>query len=162
MALRLGDPAGHVLVLANEPGAFAMWGQRAASEPELPVVWDYHVVYARPVAAGWEVLDQDSALPFPVPLPLWRAVSFLPLPPEVDISPPLVRVIPAWRFLSRLSSDRGHMRNEDGEWVAPPPAWPTIGSGSSTLAAMCDPGTPGFGRVVGLDELEDALRRSRG
>ncbi len=160
LALRLGDPDGHVLVLANGAGAFAMWGQRAGSAPELPVVWDYHVVYARPSAAGWLVYDQDTILPFPAPLSLWLSASFLPLPAEVEIEPPRFRVMPAWLYLSRFSSDRGHMRDDAGGWVAPPPAWAPIAAGPNTLADLRDPATPGLGRVVSLSQLESALERS--
>lgn len=38
----------------------------------------------------------------------------------------MYRLIPGDEFLSRFSSGRRHMRNEQGDWLSPPPPWDII------------------------------------
>ncbi|PIO66584.1 hypothetical protein TELCIR_11700, partial [Teladorsagia circumcincta] len=44
------------------------------------------------------------------------------------------RIIPCADYLSHFSSDRSHMKDENGAWIAPPPNWEPISkNGSSNI-----------------------------
>ena len=119
-----GRPAAAVVV-ANATRSCALWAQRAASSPSEPVVWDYHVLAvvggARP-----EAWDLDSIRLPGSPLADWLLATL----PYGDRAPqdliPRFRVVPAAEYLRVLSSDRRHMRSDDGGWRSPPPSWPAI------------------------------------
>jgi len=52
-------------------------------------------------------------------------------------------------YAETFSSDRRHMRREDGEWISPPPVWDVIRNGGICL-----------GICVGTDlDCEDNLQR---
>jgi len=75
----------------------------------------------------------------------------------------MYRLIPGDEFLAKFSSDRRHMRSENGDWLSPPPPWDIIqngaaGEGTSRVVdnlqkyIEMDPCEEGFGRV--LEERE--------
>jgi protein N-terminal glutamine amidohydrolase len=146
------------LVLSNATQTIAVACQRAALPPEVPVVWDYHVVLAAHGAHGWAIWDLDSTLGLPVPLSVYLRAS-LGYPQGFD--PPYsacVRVIEAGRYRDVLATDRSHMRDTSGRWRMPPPPWPAIGIGSN-LMRLADMDDPIAGEVVELAELPAALAR---
>lgn len=144
-----------VVFISNELRACALFCQRAAPAPDLPVLWDYHVVLAVHRERGVEVWDLDSTQGAPLSASDWLALTFGPaarLPEELH---PRFRVVDADAYLAAFSSDRGHMRGPDGSWQAPPPEWPCIGQGEPTLARFVDVGSPFVGEVLGLDALRE-------
>jgi hypothetical protein len=47
----------------NCPLQVALWSQQAASEEQIPVVWDYHVVLAlRPASSGTDAVDDGQSI----------------------------------------------------------------------------------------------------
>jgi hypothetical protein len=116
------------------------------------VCWDYHVFAVAEEADGqrW-VLDFDSELPFPVLLTGYLAETFVPL--RAQPSPPLFRLIAATDYLTKLSSDRSHMRNPDGTYAAPPPPWPAPGGEANTLMSWIDVTCSSPGLLLDLDGL---------
>ncbi|KAK6011314.1 hypothetical protein OSTOST_23607 [Ostertagia ostertagi] len=50
----------------------------------------------------------------------------LPRYPGGTTTPGCFRVIPCVEYLTHFSSDRSHMKDENGEWIAPPPDWEPI------------------------------------
>jgi hypothetical protein len=70
------------------------------------------------------IWDLDTRLEFPCAACDYLASTF------PDGAPgeyrPLFRAIPAEAYLAGFSSDRRHMRNADGSWRKPPPAWPLL------------------------------------
>ena len=155
----------HPLLAEREPAAVfirgagdacVMWHQRAG-EPGEPVLWDYHVVVL--TKQPWEVWDLDSRLGWPVPAWVYLQRSFRPrltLPPGLA---PRFRVVEAATLAATFVSDRSHMRGPDGTPHKPPPPWPEIGAGTSTLARFLALEDPIAGEELDLAGL---LRRVEG
>ena len=151
---------GRVAFISNPRRTCAFWCQRAAPSPWQPVIWDYHVIYLVRLAFGWEVWDLDSTLEVPTSAGTYLEATFgakLPERPQTDELSPLFRVLEAAVYREQFSSDRGHMRGQDGAWLQPPPPWPSV----------VRPGVPSFLRwsmmadddrdVLSLDELKRLL-----
>lgn len=151
-----GEPRA-ALVISNATRTVAVAHQRAAASPELPVVWDYHVVLAARSVRGWVIWDPDCTLGMPLPLERWRLESF-GSPGFPEPYAPRFRVIEAGLYRRTLATDRSHMRDEAGHYRVPPPPWPPIGEGTN-LMRLVDVDAPGVGEVVGLAELSSALAR---
>jgi hypothetical protein len=162
-AVIVSSPSGYVVELR----------QRAGRPGDGLVCWDYHVFALVDDVDGTRlVLDLDSDLPFPCPLARYLAESFPPMrlarhdpsirpdtrpifrPISRPISQPIFRVIAAADYLSGLATDRSHMREPDGSYLAPPPPWPAPGVGkNNTLRAWIDVGCDGPGVLCGLEQL---------
>jgi hypothetical protein len=116
-----------VLFISNRAGTVAMWGQKLAKQPSLPIAWDYHVVLlARARGLPWQIWDLDSRGACPQPARTWLSESFAGialLAPEFE---PHFRLIDAQAYRRHFRSDRRHMRRPDGSSKKPPPSWPEI------------------------------------
>lgn len=141
-----------VVFISNPSKQCALWHQRAAHAPGEPVLWDYHVIlFARDEA--WRVWDLDTLLGMPVDLRTYLVRTF-----EEQRVParfmPLFRVLDGDEYLELFSSDRAHMRNEDGSWKQPPPAWTAIHRpGRPSFMKLVDMTGEAPGVVMGLDQL---------
>jgi hypothetical protein len=135
-----------VLFICNREHQVAMWGQKIAKQPSLPIVWDYHVILlARATARSlaWQAWDLDARAACPRPANTWLEHSFQGagwLPPEFE---PHFRLVDADAYRRHFHSDRRHMCNPDGSSIQPPPSWPPIQSpehpgGGSNLARFLD------------------------
>jgi len=158
-ALAQREPA--ALFIRGQGEVCVMWHQRAAEAPGEPVFWDYHVVVL--VKRPWEIWDLDSTLGCPVAAGRYLRRSFRPelaLPPELA---PRLRLVDAATLAASFASDRSHMRAADGTFREPPPPWPAIGAGPSTLARFLAHGDPIAGEELGLPELlRRVIDRDRG
>lgn len=128
-----------VVVIGNPWRTVALWHQRAASRPDAPVVWDYHVVVVSRDARVW---DLDTRLEFPIVLDVYLGKTF-----RMGVAArlqPRFRAIDAADYRSRFASDRRHMLDADGDWQRPPPPWPAIGEGH-VLDALLDADDDAFG-----------------
>lgn len=121
----------HALFITNPARRVAMWGQRLAEDPDLPLAWDYHVVFVArgPASEGspWRVWDLDGAGDLITPAIPWLHASFRGqgvVPPEFR---PSFRLVPGPLYQARFVSDRSHMRDDAGGWIQPPPPWPALG-----------------------------------
>lgn len=153
---REGVVHAEVAFVSNRHRTVALWSQRAAATPDLPVVWDYHVVLATFGARGVEVHDLDSTLGAPVPASRWLDGTF-----RGDVAAafaPRFRVMDAARYVEAFSSDRSHMRSPDGAWLAPPPPWEPVTNGPSNLLRLVDVEAPGLGDVIDLPTLRARWR----
>jgi len=114
-----------VAVITSAEGACLFWNQQIADDPAAPVWWDYHVVLlAR--RTEWLVYDFDSTLPFPVEARAYLDCTFQyeeRMPPNVR---PRFLLFDGPTYTQAFRSDRSHMRDEQGGWLAPPPVWPQI------------------------------------
>ena len=127
-----------VVVISNERRACAFWHQRAAHGIGVPTIWDYHVVVLV-YANHWCVWDLDSTLGLPVSAREYFSETFRDLPPGFTMFSPCFRIMKAADYVERFSSDRSHMRDRDGGWLAPPPPWPLILNGElPSLPSMFD------------------------
>lgn len=159
-----------VLFISNDERRVAMWGQRAASSPDVPIVWDYHVVLLlRDPGRRWDIWDLDAHYPGPRSAERWLRSSF-------DFSgllpsryAPRFRMIDGDEYRRHLRSDRRHMRLDDGTIRQPPPPWPTImgeppacarEDDGSNLERFIDTRDSDFlGQLFDLAELRDWLSR---
>ncbi len=160
-----------VLFISNPRRQVAMWGQRAAKDPSVPIAWDYHVVLLLRDAGGpWQVWDLDAVDPGPRPATAWLRASFDRvglLPPRYE---PRFRVVPCADYRRHFRSDRRHMRRPDGSARQPPPPWPEIlgeppacapDDGGSNLERFIDTEDPGFlGELCDLHDLREWLSQS--
>jgi hypothetical protein len=164
------DP--RVLFISNAARRFAMWGQRSAVEPSLPIVWDYHVVLlARGVgdlAGGFAIWDFDGLDPSPRSASAWLRSSFESIGLLPPIYEPRFRMLAAADYQQHFRSDRRHMRSADGI-VREPPPWPAILAGASegsNLDALIDmTSSPSeadwLGEVFDLSELRRWFENQR-
>jgi len=114
---RLPEP-GAALFVTNAARQVAMWGQRAAHQD--PILWDYHVVALLP--GRKVVVDLDDRERAVWPVRDWLRHAFRPwVEPELQ---PRFRVVPQAVLLATFSTDRSHMRGDDGTPTRPAPPWP--------------------------------------
>ena len=135
----------YVIFITNPKKCCPVWTQQASEDPDHPVFWDYHVIMvykprcndkdsceelASSNEAGAKaepiVFDLDSTLPFPTPLSQYTFKAFRTDLNLLEEYKQRLRVVPGEKFLHTFSSDRGHMKREDGTWLATPPAYPAI------------------------------------
>lgn len=152
--LREKDP--RVVFVSNPSGHCLLWHQRAAS-PGQPVVWDYHVIVITKVDG--QVWDPDTRLGIPVPARGYLKKSFSSAIVPNDLKP-FFRVVPAERFVQVFSTDRSHMRDRNGKWIHPPPAWDPPGSGVMNLMSFVNMVEPFEGEVLSLSDLLNSVAPS--
>ena len=137
----------------------AVYRQKKGRPGDGLVLWDYHVFALARSVAGSFVLDFDTSLPFMTGAREYVEAAFPQGEGSASADPrfaPLFRVMPGRDYLSRLSSDRSHMRRPDGSWLASPPPWdpPAGAAGESwTLAAIRAPGEAGPGVLLDAEGL---------
>ncbi|XP_051015593.1 protein N-terminal glutamine amidohydrolase isoform X1 [Acomys russatus] len=99
-----------------------------------PVIWDYHVVLLHVSSEGQSfIYDLDTILPFPCPFDTYVEDA---LKSDADIHPQFrrkFRVVRADCYLKNFASDRSHMKDSSGNWKEPPPEYPCIETGDSTM-----------------------------
>lgn len=91
---------------------------------------DYHVIFIYAPDERAVVYDLDSDLPFPTHFWKYANETFRS---DETLHPELhgrFRVIPATVFLQNFSSNRGHMKRQDGSWIKTPPNYPPISTSS--------------------------------
>jgi len=115
------DTAVQILfLLPSQANFIAVWQQQLAKAKQ-PVFWDYHVILLDKSNA--QIYDFDSLLPFPVDAKEYFSSSFaMDFPAYL----PQFKVFERKDFIERFSSDRSHMLDEQGNWMASPPVWPCI------------------------------------
>ena len=147
----LDSPRAFVMLVSNDDQTCPLWHQRAAQAPGEPVVWDYHVVLLDVREQEHPVVwDLDTVLPGPpTAFEHWWTQTFplrLALPDALN---PMFRVLSAKAYRETFSSDRSHMKNAQGQWLAPPPPWAPIEPNSQRphtlerLLQMRENGMPG-------------------
>lgn len=117
--------------LTNRLKQCPIWSQRASRSPEVPVVWDYHVVVVvvTPTSPARSarvlVLDMDSTLPLPCEFSCYIEQAFKPGAVRTEYEQ-MLRLVPGASFLDHFASDRRHMLDSKGRWLAEPPPWPLL------------------------------------
>ena len=115
-----------VVVITNDERTCPLWNQKACASPARPVFWDYHVVVVTGRGGDARVWDLDTRLGAPVAFETWWRGTFPSLegfPPELQ---PSFRLVTKDAYLEKLSSDRSHMVDAEGEWKHQPPEWSRI------------------------------------
>ena len=152
-----------VVCISNEHRACPIWGQRAAPAPNQPVWWDYHVILLCR-QDSWMVWDLDTLIGLPVTLGDYLQQAFRI--PQIALNrqyAPLFRVIDAEEYIMTFSSDRSHMRDPSGGWLAPPPPWPVIiQEGLPNFAECIDVNSTWIGEVMTFTEFRRNFHESSG
>ena len=141
------------LFISNRDRHCPLWAQRAATQPDQPVVWDYHVVLLTLGPA--QIFDLDSTLPFPCDARDYLRATFPLAGALPEPFAPRFRFVPAEVLDGSFASDRSHMRATDGSWRSPPPPWPAIATAAATmtLPAFVDMTSEGPGIRLDLTSL---------
>ena len=114
-----------VVFISNSGRCVPLWNQKAGRKGDGLVVWDYHVILLYRKDDKTRVYDLDTRLPFPAEFPAYSEAT-LGSEEQLEIKfHRKFRVISGPDYLANLSSDRRHMKTEDG-WLQPPPSWPCI------------------------------------
>ncbi|KAH9648396.1 protein N-terminal glutamine amidohydrolase [Citrus sinensis] len=93
------------------------------------VLWDYHVICVQRKKGGDSpclVWDLDSSLPFPSPLAPYVSETIQPSFQLFSEYQRFFRIVHAPVFLRCFASDRRHMKDSAGNWIAQPPAYEPI------------------------------------
>ncbi len=158
----LGNRPRYVVFISNSARTCALWNQRACTQAEFPVIWDYHVILVvacqetRRGDTKYEVFDPDSTAGLPLPAVSYLSASF----PYGSRFPkhllPQFRILDAVEFRNLFASDRSHMRHDVGSerrWIQPPPPWPAIQVAGQTmnLEKFIHMGIEGPGMVTDLN-----------
>ncbi|PHT54466.1 Protein N-terminal glutamine amidohydrolase [Capsicum baccatum] len=128
----LADPDGSdlfVIFISNEKKQIPLWHQKASQRAEGVILWDYHVICLqkkRDEKSSSLVWDLDSSLPFPSPLGTYVAESIRPSIQIFSEFKRFFRVVHAPIFLRHFASDRRHMKDSAGNWIAEPPSHEAI------------------------------------
>lgn len=133
-----------------------IWNQRSAASAGESVWWDYHVFLLARTSDSWQVWDLDSILGLPVDAAAYFAGSFSRSTPIQ----PVFRVMDSGYYRRVFASDRSHMKQTDGSWLATPPAWPVIGAAATTFTQMLDMHSDVHGELLSLDEIECLVSRA--
>jgi hypothetical protein len=118
-----------VLFITNPSKTCAFWRQRAAEDPDQPIVWDYHVVAIAAGDDGPVVWDLDCTFGVSLAFDVWVRVSFPYLGRLPEEYEPVFLLHEVDRFVDEFASDRSHMVDADGRPYHPFPQWDAIGEG---------------------------------
>jgi protein N-terminal glutamine amidohydrolase len=128
------------VLISNANRTVYFHGQRAGQGADKALVWDYHVICLERRAKTTWVLDADCAHGFEMPLTNYLSLSFPELGADYASWRPRFRVIDGIEYRDGLASNRSHMRDANGAWLARPPPWACIGDGHN------------LGRLIDLDD----------
>jgi hypothetical protein len=120
----------YVLFISNAEKKCPFWFQKSA-RPFEPIIWDYHVIFAVKLGV-WTVFDLDTTLQFPLELKQYFTNTFLELSKLSSNLYPRFKIIEAEKYAVEFYSDRSHMKDENGNWLATPPSWPLIENSKKT------------------------------
>ncbi len=126
-----------------------MWQQRAASQPDQAVWWDYHVILLS-YDKEWMVWDLDTRLDLPVSSREYYQKTFL----HTQTDMPMFRVMDAGYYQAVFASDRSHMQTPDSSWLAPPPEWPAINNGNLSFLEMLDFKSDKHGTLLNINDMQ--------
>ncbi|CAK9322857.1 unnamed protein product [Citrullus colocynthis] len=125
-----------VIFISNEKKQIPLWHQKASKRADGLVLWDYHVICIQRKREGefsFLVWDLDSSLPLPLPLGSYVSQA---IRPSFQISPEyqrLFRIIHAPILFRHFASDRRHMKDSNGNWIAKPPDYEVIVAEDGTI-----------------------------
>ncbi|KAI0232979.1 Protein N-terminal glutamine amidohydrolase [Lamellibrachia satsuma] len=116
----------YAVFISNEKKAVPIWKQKASTDAQVPIIWDYHVIFLYEGETVTLVYDIDSVLSFPCSFDTYIREAL----PQDDLLKPefrrYFRVVCANTFLANFASDRKHMLKDNTDWMMPPPSYPCI------------------------------------
>ncbi|CAL5351940.1 unnamed protein product [Camellia sinensis] len=175
-----------VVFISNEKKQVPLWHQKASQRADGVVLWDFHVICIQRKKGDSSPLvwDLDSSLPFPSPLASYVSETIRPsfqlfsefqnifktqLRKYTSSWEKLLcdlrffRVVHAPIFLRSFASDRRHMKDSVGNWIAQPPAYEAIVAEDGTVHNVneyIEISTAGLAKDIGVD-LIDAVHSQK-
>ncbi|CAL5423310.1 unnamed protein product [Camellia sinensis] len=154
-----------VVFISNEKKQVPLWHQKASQRADGVVLWDYHVICIQRKKGDSSPLvwDLDSSLPFPSPLASYVSETIRPSFQLFSEFQRFFRVVHAPIFLRSFASDRRHMKDSVGNWIAQPPAYEAIVAEDGTVHNVheyIEITTAGLAKDIGVD-LIDAVHRQK-
>ncbi|XP_044505752.1 protein N-terminal glutamine amidohydrolase [Mangifera indica] len=125
-----------VVFISNEKKQIPLWNQKASKRVDGIILWDYHVICIQRKNDGafpCLVWDLDSSLPFPSPLTPYLSETIRPSFQLFSEFHRYFRIVHAPIFLRYFASDRRHMKDSVGKWVAEPPKYEPIVAEDNTV-----------------------------
>ncbi|KAF9518178.1 hypothetical protein BS47DRAFT_1338433 [Hydnum rufescens UP504] len=111
----------YAVFISNVSRNVALFNQQASQAPQLPVLWDYHVLLLTVESRQTpnddltvSIWDYDTRLGFPCPFDVYMIGTFPDIISDISASCGLdlvshFRVVPTSDFLDHFASDRSHM-----------------------------------------------------
>ncbi|KAK0598750.1 hypothetical protein LWI29_037622 [Acer saccharum] len=115
----------YVVFISNEKKQIPLWHQKASKIADGVILWDYHA-RKRGDDSPCLVWDLDSSLPFPSPLASYVLETIQPSFQLFSEYRRCFRIVHAPIFLRSFASDRRHMKDPTGNWIAEPPSYEPI------------------------------------
>lgn len=149
-----------VIFISNTIQRVELYYQQATDTSYQGIVWDYHVVLLGMQQNKWMIYDLDTFLPCPAPAIEYLSLTFPYSTREYQErgTEPLFRLINANEYLKNFSSDRTHMRDEEGNWVHPPPPWPPLFRNTSNFSHYIDFTATKMSEIFSLKELKATIQ----
>ncbi|XP_033515198.1 protein N-terminal glutamine amidohydrolase [Nicotiana tomentosiformis] len=125
-----------IIFISNEKKQIPLWHQKASQRAEGVILWDYHVICVQKKGnenSSSLVWDLDSSLPIPSSLGSYVAESIRPSIQIFSEFKRFFRVVHAPIFLRHFASDRRHMKDSAGNWIAEPPLHEAIVAEDGTI-----------------------------
>lgn len=142
-----------VLIISNINRNCSFRFQKSPNGDEL-VWWDYHVILLASQPELHLIYDFDSTLEFPSPLKNYLEATFHIEHIQEGKDLPGFKLIASEDFVHSFISDRGHMKDDQGNWLSTPPKWPTIGkNGNLPLPKLLDFSENSEERIYSLSEM---------
>ncbi|KAA8517106.1 hypothetical protein F0562_017399 [Nyssa sinensis] len=157
-----------VVFISNEKKQVPLWHQKASQRADGVVLWDYHVICVqrkKESSSPHLVWDLDSSLPFPSPLASYVSETIRPSFQLFSEFQRFFRIVHAPIFLRSFASDRRHMKDSVGNWIAQPPASEAIVAEDGTvhnLNEYIEISTADVVKNVGVDLLNAAFTQKFG
>ncbi|KAL8493982.1 hypothetical protein ACS0TY_024963 [Phlomoides rotata] len=158
----------YVVIISNEKKQIPLWHQRASQRADGVILWDYHVICVQKRKESNLpdlVWDLDSTLPLPSPLATYVAETFRPSFPLFPEFLRVYRIVHAPNFLQFFASDRRHMKEPSGDWVAPPPSYEVIVAEDGTthnLNEYMEMSSLDVIKSIGADTVDTVLTQKLG
>ncbi|THG00110.1 hypothetical protein TEA_012406 [Camellia sinensis var. sinensis] len=154
-----------VVFISNEKKQVPLWHQKASQRADGVVLWDFHVICIQRKKGDSSpvVWDLDSSLPFPSPLASYVSETIRPSFQLFSEFQRFFRVVHAPIFLRSFASDRRHMKDSVGNWIAQPPAYEAIVAEDGTVHNVneyIEISTAGLAKDIGVD-LIDAVHSQK-
>ena len=148
----------YVIFISNDNKTVPLWSQSSSKTEDGLVIWDYHVILIIKADQDCTVFDLDSNLPYPCDFNSYTQATFKLDDNILEQFHRKFRVIPFEDYLLNFASDRQHMKDDNGQWLQPPPDYPCIQTSKSTnnindFISMKPNACPG--EVVSLEKFNE-------
>lgn len=142
-----------VLIISNSKRNCLFRFQKSPNGDVL-VWWNYHVVLLASKPELKLIYDFDSTLEFPSSMESYLKMTFQLDKDHKEDDLPKFKSIAASDFIHSFISDRGHMKDDQGNWLSDPPKWPTIGNtGNLPLPVLLDFSLTSKDTIFSLEEM---------